>query len=297
MRACGNRGRRGRCGKSAGRFVVVPADPARPPSSSAGPDEDGGRAGSAAREIVTALAVLVVYLVFTHAFSGDRATSDANGRALLEFERWARLDAERPLNDLLVRHEWLGALAAWEYATTYVIGTFGFLAWLWWRRNPAYEWARNTLILVTLIAICCFAIWPTTPPRLLPGEGFTDIIAMHHPPATWGSEVVSAGANPYAAMPSLHIGWVAWIGVAAVRARCGPFFLWLCTLHLVVTGLVIVATSAHYIVDIPGGLLLVPAAAAVERARTGLALSLIPIPEPTRRQPLTHPALRLKQPT
>ncbi|MFA1543157.1 bifunctional phosphatase PAP2/O-acyltransferase family protein [Actinomadura monticuli] len=233
-------------------------------------DADGGRAASAAREIATALAVLVVYLVFTHAFSGDRATSDAHGRALLEFERWAHLDAERPLNDLLVRHGPLGAAAAWEYATTYVIGTFGFLAWLWWRRSPVYAWARNTLILVTLIAICCFALWPATPPRLLAGEGYTDIIALHHPPATWGTGVVSAGANPYAAMPSLHIGWVAWIGVAAVRARCGAFFTWLCALHLVVTGLVIVATSAHYVVDIPGGLLLVPAAAAAERARARL---------------------------
>ncbi|MFB4311429.1 phosphatase PAP2 family protein [Actinomadura sp. GTD37] len=239
-------------------------------------DADGGRAASAAREIVAALAVLVVYLVFTHAFSGDRATSDAHGRALLEFERWAHLDAERPLNELLVRHGRLGALAAWEYATTYVIGTFGFLAWLWWRRNPVYAWARNTLILVTLIAICCFALWPATPPRLLPGEGYTDVIALHHPPATWGTGVVSAGANPYAAMPSLHIGWVAWIGVAAVRARCGPFFTWLCALHLAVTGLVIVATSAHYVVDIPGGLLLVPAAAAAERARAGLAGRLRP---------------------
>ncbi|MCQ0012559.1 phosphatase PAP2 family protein [Actinomadura madurae] len=234
-------------------------------------DGDAGRAASAAREIAAALAVLVVYLVFTHAFSGDRAASDAHGRALLDFERWARLDAERPLNDLLVRHEWLGAVAAWEYATTYVIGTFGLLAYLWWTRNPAYAWARNTLILVTLIAICCFAVWPTTPPRLLPGEGYTDVIAIHHPPATWGTTVVSAGANPYAAMPSLHIGWVAWIGVAAVRARCGALLAWLCALHLVVTGLVIVATAAHYVVDIPGGLLLVPAAAGVERLRAGLA--------------------------
>jgi hypothetical protein len=232
--------------------------------------EDGGRAASAAREIATALAVLVVYLVFTHAFSGDRAVSDAHGRALLEFERWARLDAERPLNEFLARHGWLGAVAAWEYATTYVAGTFGFLAWLWWRRSPAYPWARNTLILVTLIAICCFALWPATPPRLLPGEGYTDIIALHHPPATWGTGVVSAGANPYAAMPSLHIGWVAWIGAAALRARCRPFVTWLCGLHLAVTALVIVATSAHYVVDIPGGLLLVPAAAGAEALRARL---------------------------
>ncbi|GAA2143483.1 bifunctional phosphatase PAP2/O-acyltransferase family protein [Actinomadura napierensis] len=232
--------------------------------------EGRGRAAAAAREIAGGLVVLAVYLTFTHAFAGSRAVSDAHGRSLLALERWAHLDVGHQLNGVLIRHGWLGALAAWEYATTYVLATFGFLGYLWWRRNPAYPWARNMLIWITLIAICCFAAWPSTPPRLLAGEGYTDIIALHHPPATWGTGAVSAGANPYAAMPSLHIGWVAWIGVTAVRARCGAAVAWLCGLHLAVTGLVIVATAAHYVVDIPGGLLLVPAAAGAEALRSRL---------------------------
>lgn len=228
-----------------------------------------GRAAPA-REIAVGLLVLAVYVLATHAFAGDRAAADANGRFLLDLERRIGLDVELSLNAALAGHEVLGALAAWEYATTYVIGTFGFLGYLWWRRSPAYPWARNTLIWMTLIAVVCFALWPVAPPRLLPGGGYTDIIALHHPPATWGTGVVSAGANPYAAMPSLHIGWIAWIGAAAVRARCGPAFLWLCVLHLAVTSAVIVATAAHYVIDIPGGLLLVPAAAAAERLRVRL---------------------------
>ncbi|GGV28000.1 hypothetical protein GCM10010182_58660 [Actinomadura cremea] len=238
------------------------------------PGEDGvgrhGRAASAVREIAAGLLVLAVYAVFTQAFAGDRAAADANGRLLLDLERRTGLDVERSLNEALAGHEWLGALAAWEYATTYVIGTFGFLGYLWWRRSPAYPWARNTLIWMTLIAIVCFALWPVTPPRLLPGGGYADIVALHHPPATWGTGVVSAGADPYAAMPSLHIGWIAWIGAAAVRARCGPVLLWACVLHLVVTSVVIVATAAHYVIDIPGGLLLVPAAAGAEALRVRL---------------------------
>ncbi|MDL4817090.1 bifunctional phosphatase PAP2/O-acyltransferase family protein [Actinomadura opuntiae] len=242
-------------------------------------EEGRGRAAAAAREIAGGLVVLAVYLAFTHAFAGARAVSDAHGRSLLALERWAHLDVGPELNGVLIRHGWLGALAAWEYATTYVLATFGFLGYLWWRRNPAYPWARNLLIWITLIAICCFAAWPSTPPRLLPGEGYTDIIALHHPPATWGTGAVSAGANPYAAMPSLHIGWVAWIGVAAVRARCGAAVAWLCGLHLVVTGLVIVATAAHYVVDIPGGLLLVPAAAGAEALRARFVRAFSPSAE------------------
>ncbi|MFD0534682.1 hypothetical protein ACFQY7_13850 [Actinomadura luteofluorescens] len=42
-------------------------------------ERDGGRAAPAAREIAAGLAVLVVYRVFTHAFSGDRGAHGAAG--------------------------------------------------------------------------------------------------------------------------------------------------------------------------------------------------------------------------
>jgi PAP2 superfamily/Wax ester synthase/diacylglycerol acyltransferase catalytic domain/WS/DGAT C-terminal domain len=222
---------------------------------------------SGLHEISVGLAVLAVYLVCTHGFAESRRITDANGMALLRFERWTGLDVERPLNAFLRQHHTLGVLAAWEYASTYVIGTFGVLVVLWWRRSPIYSWARNTLIFVTLIAIACFAMWPTTPPRLLPGEDYVDIVAIHHPPMTWGTGVVTAGADQFAAMPSLHIGWIAWMGAVAIRAGCRTVVKVLCVLDLVVTAYVIVATATHYLIDIVGGLLLIPAAVLLERVR------------------------------
>ena len=222
---------------------------------------------SGLHEVSVGLAVFAVYLVCTHSFAESRRITDANGMLLLRFERWTGIDVERPLNEFLSRHHTLGALAAWEYATTYVVGTFGVLVVLWWRRSPIYPWARNTLIFTTLIAIVCFAMWPTTPPRLLPGEGYTDIVAIHHPPMTWGTGVVSAGADQFAAMPSLHMAWIAWMGVVAFRAGCRTSVKVLCVLDLVVTGYVVVATATHYLIDIAGGLLLIPVAMFLERVR------------------------------
>jgi hypothetical protein len=222
---------------------------------------------SGVHEVSVGLAVLAVYLVCAHGFAESRRVTDAHGLQLLRFERWTGIDVERPLNVFLRQHHTLGALAAWEYATTYVIGTFGVVTVLWWRRSPIYPWARNTLIFMTLIAVGCFAMWPTTPPRLLPAEDYTDIVAIHHPPMTWGTGVVTAGADQFAAMPSLHIGWIAWMGAVAVRARCRPLVKVLCVLDLVITAYVIVATATHYALDIVGGLLLVPAAVVLERVR------------------------------
>jgi diacylglycerol O-acyltransferase len=222
---------------------------------------------SGLHEVSVGLAVFAVYLVCTHGLAEPRRISDGNGLRLLSFEQWAGIDVERPLNVLLREHHTLGALLAWEYATTYVIGTFGVVGVLWWRRSPLYAWARNTLIFMTLIAVVCFALWPTTPPRLLPGENYTDIVAIHHPPMTWGTSVVAAGGDQFAAMPSLHIGWVAWIVAVAIRSRSRTLVKLLCFLHLLLTGYVVIATGTHYVVDIAGGLLLIPPALLLERFR------------------------------
>jgi diacylglycerol O-acyltransferase / wax synthase len=222
---------------------------------------------SGLHEVSVGLAVFAVYLVCTHGFAEARRITDANGMLLLRIEQWAGIDVERSLNAFLRQHHTLGVLGAWEYATTYVVGTFGVLVVLWWRRSPIYPWARNTLIFTTLIAIVCFAMWPTTPPRLLPGADYTDIVAIHHPPMTWGTGVVSAGADQFAAMPSLHMAWIAWMGVVAFRAGCRTVVKVLCVLDLVVTGYVVVATATHYLIDIAGGLLLIPAALLLERVR------------------------------
>src|SRR5918992_2972027 len=230
-------------------------------------DDVSDRWRSGLHEFTVAMAVLAVYLLFANGFAEPQRVADANGLRLLQLEQWAGIDLERRLNAFLRDHHALGAIAAWDYATTYVIGTFGVVVVLWWRRSPLYSWARNTLIFVTLIAIACFALWPTTPPRLLPGHAYTDIVAIHHPPLTWGTGVVSAGADEYAAMPSLHIAWVAWIGVVAIRARTRTLVKLLCLLHLLLTSYVIVATGTHWIVDIVGALLLIPAAVLLERGR------------------------------
>ena len=251
---------------------------------------------SGLHEISVGMAVLAVYLLFAHGFAQPRRISDAHGLQLLRLEQWAGIDVERQLNMLLRNHPALGALAAWEYATTYVIGTFGLLGVLWWRRSPLYPWARNTLIFSTLIAITIFALWPTTPPRLLPGHDYVDIVAIHNPPFTWGTGVVSAGADEFAAMPSLHIAWVAWVGAVAIRARARPLLKVLCLLHLLLTSYVIIATATHYLIDIAGGLLLIPAAVLLERARVRQRARLHERARPHRRAYLHEGAVPARRP-
>ncbi len=218
-------------------------------------------------QIVAGLALWCVYLVVAHVLDADVGAADARGRTLLAVERWMHLDVELVTDKWLAVRPVLGWLAAWEYATTYIVTTMIVLAWAWWRRPKDYPWARNTLVWTTALAIACFALWPTTPPRLLPGSGFADVVAIHHPILSWGGGTVANSADQYAAMPSLHIGWAVWVSVVTLRVKASRLGYGLALLHLAVTAVVVVATGNHYVLDVVAGGVAVALALGIEWAR------------------------------
>lgn len=222
---------------------------------------------SLGRELLLGLVVFGLYLLVTHGLRASGPAAAAHGRQLLHAERWLHLDVERTLDRQLAPHHILGALAAWEYALTYIVTTFGVLFWVYARRPAAYRYARNLLIASTLLALAVFVLWPVAPPRLL-GAGFTDVVAAHHPFLSWGGGTVSAGADVLAAMPSLHVGWAMWVTVVTLhpavrRTRAGPAAIGLAVLHLALTTYVVLATGNHYVLDVIGGVLVVAVPMAV----------------------------------
>ena len=56
--------------------------------------------------------------------------------------------------------------------------TTAFLAWLYLFRNEHFYFVRNMFMVAMGLALVGYALFPTAPPRLFPGEGFTDTIAV-----------------------------------------------------------------------------------------------------------------------
>lgn len=247
----------------------MPTDARLPAGDVAGIEQPRPSAVHGSRQLAAALLVFAGYLIVTHGLAVNRPAADARAELLLHIEKSLRLDWELAADNWLAHHPLLGVLAAWEYATTYIVTTFLLLGWLWWRRPQRYPWARNTLAWTTLIAIICFAVIPTTPPRLLAGAHYPDIVARFHPVASWGSGI-SASADQFAALPSLHIGWAAWVAAVSLRAGLSRRGYTLAAAHLVVTAVVVVATGNHYILDVVAGIALVWAAVVLERIRAGV---------------------------
>jgi membrane-associated phospholipid phosphatase len=63
-------------------------------------------------------------------------------------------------------------------------------------------------------------------------------------------------SDPYAAMPSLHImwaSWVAYVGWLTLTRRGAGRWRWLPWLYPVFTGLVVIVTGTHWVLDLFGG--------------------------------------------
>ena len=136
---------------------------------------------------------------------------------------------------------------------------------------------RNSLAIMTALAIVGFALFPLMPPRLLDEPCAEYGGGVHRErPATCDGERRSASStrwpstaargrstprrwhdisNQYAAMPSMHIGWSTWCAVAMwplLRRRWQRVAVFL---YPMATLFCIIVTGNHYWIDGVGGLL------------------------------------------
>jgi diacylglycerol O-acyltransferase len=185
-----------------------------------------------------------------------REAADRHGRDIYDLERRLHLDVEPALNRWLAPHDVLRTIANYEYAITYVVVAAITVVWLYRRRPERYREMRNSFLVMNLLGIACFWLYPVTPPRLLAGTHFIDTVLDGRTWGSWGSPLV-AHANQLAAMPSLHVAWALWVTVVLAQLQHTRTVQGVSLIHVAVTLFVIMATANHFLLDAAGGALAV----------------------------------------
>jgi hypothetical protein len=211
---------------------------------------------------VEALVLTALYCAYSAArgvADGAAAEAVARGWVLLNLSARLGIDVELDLNRWLHGVPVLALACCYYYATTHFMVTPAVLVWMHRRHPASYEHARSTLALATVIALAGFFVFPTAPPRLLPGAAYVDTMADL---AAWGwwdthssaAPVALSGlANHYAALPSLHCVWALWCALAVMRHATSPVVRMLAVLYPLATAFVVTATANHYLVDALAG--------------------------------------------
>lgn len=194
-----------------------------------------------------------------------------HGRSVQHLQDLLHLNFERSVNAFVAHHEPVAQVMDYYYATLHFVITISVMIWLYHAHPRVYRGARTVLFATSLIALAGFYLYPLAPPRLLPQYGYIDTLLVFH---TWGSLAdpkVAEHSNQYAAMPSLHIGWALWCGVAIFLCGRRLWVRLLGALYPWFTLIVIVGTANHFIVDAVAGLAVFVAACGVQYLLSGRA--------------------------
>jgi hypothetical protein len=229
-----------------------------------------GLARFALIEITLWVLAYPIYMASRELAISGPATAQRHARDLLELEGDLGLRAEHGIQSLVTGLPLARPAVDGYYELAFYPLVTAVLVWLaLWRRDD-YREARRAMFIAMGLALVLFVLDPTAPPRLVHGLGIRDTVGMT------GHDVGSFHGidyNPYAAMPSLHVGWSLIVAHAVYRAIRLTAVRVLAVLHPIVMTIATIATGNHYVLDC-----LVGAAVAVlalriagARARVGAA--------------------------
>ncbi|MFE2941384.1 phosphatase PAP2 family protein [Streptomyces sp. NPDC059255] len=195
------------------------------------------------------------YSLIRNAVPEQRTQAMKNADWIWQAEQTLGIAVEQSVNHALNSVTWLIVAMNYYYATLHFVVTIGVLVWLFRSHPGRYSAARLTLFATTAVALLGYYLYPLAPPRLMSGGHFIDTVVRHE---TWGS--MASGnlknmSNPYAAMPSMHIGWSLWCGLTIFAVASAPWAKILGLLYPTATLVVIVATANHFWLDAVGGML------------------------------------------
>ena len=201
------------------------------------------------------------YQVVRGIADGREAVAIANGTHIMHLERSLGTFFEPAFQQAFLSHQWLIDAANWMYFNSHFVVTAAFLAWLYLFRNENFNFVRNMFLVAMGLALVGYAVFPTAPPRMFPGAGFTDTIEAFTD-LNQESSPASLLVNPYAAVPSMHIAFALMIAVPAMSLVRSVSARVLWSAYPLVVFFVIVVTGNHFWFDAAVGAMVACAAAA-----------------------------------
>lgn len=120
--------------------------------------------------------------------------------------------------------------------------------WMYFLRRHQYTITRDAMLTSGAIALVIYHLFPVAPPRLLPGFGFVDTLADFSS-LSYQAQSTAPFVNPYAAVPSLHVGWAVLLMLGIMWSTRNRLVWFLAALLPLAQAAAIVFTANHFIFD------------------------------------------------
>ena len=203
---------------------------------------------------VEAFAVLALYGLYEATrglIVGDRASAVRHAHDVASLERSLHVFVEGHVQDAARSLPGLLGTLGMLYLTLHLTVTGLYLLWLHRRRPNAFPFVRTTLLLASALALIGYLAFPTAPPRDA-SLGIADTISGGRVDLNHG--LISSLYNPFAAVPSMHVGYAVIIGASLVHHGARPLLRVLGVAYPALVLFVVVATGNHFLVDAAAGI-------------------------------------------
>lgn len=190
------------------------------------------------------LIYLLYFLVRAEAV-GHTSKAFRNANHVISVERWLGIFKElefqnaMSLSHDLLLHFWN---IVWFYGHWPVIIVCA--VWLFVKRAEVYALTRNAFLVTGAIALVIYALFPVVPRHYIE-DGVVYTLTTSYVMNSDQSTFV----NPFAPLPSMHVGWNFLIAAGLFFAFPGSRLRYLLVLLPILTWVSTVATGSHYIID------------------------------------------------
>jgi PAP2 superfamily len=202
----------------------------------------------AAIELAIWASLYGLYLVVRGLTIGNTSDALAHASDVVWIEQSVGVFHEAALQSALqALHEALSAYYMLGFAPLIA----AVLVWLALSRPADYRELRTVLLVSIALATIVFVLFPTAPPRLVPELGIADTVGLSgHDSGSFAG----IRFNPYAAVPSMHVGWSLLVGLYGIRVASTRIVRFFFVAHPAVMVVAVTATGNHYFLDSLAGI-------------------------------------------
>lgn len=119
---------------------------------------------------------------------------------------------------------------------------------MFFRSRGHYTLLRDSLLISGGIALVMYYTFPVAPPRYLTEWGFVDTLEVYSN-LSYQAQSMQPFVNPYAAVPSLHVGWSALLVVVVFAATRNVLMRIGVVVTLLLQCVAVVGTGNHFVFD------------------------------------------------
>jgi hypothetical protein len=181
------------------------------------------------------------------------AAAFAHARDIVSLEKSLHVFVEPSVQKWAIGTGFINDVGSWMYLNTHFVVTTCTLAFIYLFRNEHFYFVRNMFMVAMGLALVGYIIYPTAPPRMLPEFGFVDSVSDFT--GVSSDSNVNALFNPYAAVPSMHVGFALMLAYPMIRMAKYKATRIAWGLYAPVVTCVVVLTANHWVFDAATGAL------------------------------------------